>query len=383
MHRLKLICIMLIVILTATGCWDKVEIDKRAFVVVICIDKFQPKEENGKKPIDSSKNRYVVTIEYPNAGVIAGKQDGEPKFTYSSVGKSFYDTLESLSTRLGRKMQFRHIKAIILGEALAKDEKLFREILDAIERSPKIGRKVNLMITPGEAKDLLNTSTKDEPVLGLFIRELMEQNLRTSRMADADLGYILRSLHESRAAITPKIFSSKDEFKIAASAVIKDFKMVGELGETDTRNLMFMFNKVQSSLIDVKIDDILLPIHITALNTKKKVYEKNGIIYTSFSIKGEGDLIQHLFEVRDQPLDDKYIEKIEKEVSKYIKEQIISTYKKIQKDFGADLAQAGEYLRKHEPELWESIRNDWSEIFPKTKVVVNVDLNIRRIGVTQ
>ncbi|QZY55468.1 Ger(x)C family spore germination protein [Crassaminicella profunda] len=388
MHKWKIVCIMMVMILI-TGCWDKVEIDKRAFVAVICIDKFEAKDGDGKnvgetkKAIDEERNRYMITIAYPNTGVIAGKGEGEPKFVYTSVGKNFYDILDNLSTRLGRRMHFRHTKAIVIGEGLAEDEKLFREVLDTIERSPQIGRKVNLIITPGKAKKIIDTNTKDEAVLGLFIRELVEQNLGTARLADADFGYILRSLHESQTAITPRIFSSKDEFKIAGAAVLKDFKMVGYLGEEDTRNLMFMFDKVQSSVIHIEVDDLIMPIHITDSKTKKKVYEKDGSIYTSFHIKAEGDLGQHLFEVRDQPLDDEYIQKLERTASKYLEEQIDTTYKKIQKDFGADLIQAGEYLRKHEPDLWKEVKDDWSQIFPKTKVEAHVDMKIRRIGVTQ
>jgi Ger(x)C family germination protein len=376
-------------IIFITGCWDKVEIDKRAFIAIICIDKFEEEEEKDKnegqtkKPIDQERNRYTVTIAYPNTGVIAGKQQGEPKFVYTSVGKNFHDILDNLSTRLGRKMHFRHTKAIVIGERLAEDEKLFREVVDTIERSPEIGRKVNVMITPGKAKKIIETSTKDENVLGLFIRELVEQNLGTARLADADFGYILRSLHESRVAITPRIFSSKDEFKIAGAAVLKDFKMVGYLGEEDTRNVMFMFDKVDSSVIHINADDLIMPIHITDSKTKKKVYEKDNNIYTSFYIQAEGDLVQHLFEVRNQPLDAQYIQKLEKIAAKSLEEQIKTTYKKIQKDFGTDLIQVGEYLRKHEPDVWKKVKGDWPQIFPKTKVDVHVEMKIRRIGVTQ
>lgn len=385
-----MLCIGIISSLLITGCWDKVEIEKRAFVALIGIDKFDSKD--GKKNKDSdktkesqdiSRNKYVITIAYPNTGVIAGKGEGESKYIYASVGQNIRDILGSLNNRIARVMFFRHTKAIVLGKALASDEKMLREVLDAIERSPEIGRKINLMITPGEAKEILNTSTKDEPVLGLFIRELMEQSKRSARMADADFGYILRSLHESKVAITPRILSSKDQFKIAGSAVLKNFKMVGELGELETRNVMFMFDKIQSTVINVKVDDLIIPIGMTDSKTKMKVFEKDGELYTSFDIEAEGDLEQHMFEVKGQPLDNKYIQKVEKIASKTFEKQIEATYKKIQKDFGADLVQAGEYLRKHEPDTWKKVEKDWDEIFPTTKVKVNVAIKIRRIGVTQ
>ncbi|MBF8982479.1 Ger(x)C family spore germination protein [Lutibacter sp. B2] len=379
MRKLKLLIISVMSIVIITGCWDKVEIDKRAFVALIGIDKF----ENNADQKKDKKNRYTVTIAYPNTGVIAGKGQGEPKFIYTSTGENFSDIINGLNTRLGKTTFFRHTKAIILGEKLAKDEKLFREVLDVIERSPELGRKIHLIIAKGEAKEILDTSTKDETVLGLFIRELMEQTRKTPRIADADLGYILRSLHESHTAITPKIVSSKDEFKIAGAAVLKDFKMIGWLGELETKDLMFMQDKIKSSEMNVVKDDIIIALRITDVSTKMRVYEEEGEIVTHFDVDGEANIQQHLFEVRDQPLDHEYLEKIGNLAAGNIKEEIKTTYKKIQDDYQADLVQAGESLRKHEPDTWDKVKENWDEIFPTTKVKVDVKIKVRRAGVTK
>jgi Ger(x)C family germination protein len=371
-----------------TGCWDKVEIDKRAFVLLVGVDKFEQNEEDGKinKNENSEEippNRYRVTFAYPNTGVFAGKGEGDPKFSYTSVGVNIDDTIENLGTRMDKTLFYRHTKAIILGKDVAKDERLLREMLDVIERSPQVGRKVHLLVAKEKAQDIIRTEAKSEPVLGLYIRELMEQRMRTAKMVDADLGYILRSLHESHAAIIPIISSSKDEFKIVGMGILKGFKMVGELSGVDAKNIMFMFDKVKRSILNVKVDDLIVALDLTEVKTKKRVYEKNGHIYTSFHIETEGNLEQHLFEVKAQPLDNQYIQKIEKVAEKYLEEQIKTTYKKIQKDFGADLIQAGEYLRKYEPDVWKEVKDDWAEIYPKTKVEVHAEIKIRRIGVTQ
>lgn len=379
MYRLKILFIGLTSLLLMTGCWDKVEIDNRAFIGAMAIDKFEPKE--GEK--ESSRNRYAVTLAYTNAELFAGKGEGEYDIVYTATGENIDTAIDSLATRLDKEIYFRHTQAIIIGENVAKDERLFRETLDVIERSPQIGRKVHFMIARGKGKDVLNTSTKDQETMGLFIRRLMEKNQRSSRTADADFGYILRSLHETHSAIIPTIFSSKEDFKIAGCAVLKDFKMVGHLGELDTRNLMFMMDKMKSSLIPLNIEGIDLGLEVKNSKTEMKVFEKKGTLYTRFDIKGEGDLEQHKFEVRNEPLDDKYIDKIEKELDKYIENQIEETYKKIQNEFGTDIVQVSEYLRKYEPDKWEEVKDEWDEIYPKTQVEVHVDMKIRRVGVTQ
>ncbi|KXG76196.1 Ger(x)C family spore germination protein [Thermotalea metallivorans] len=391
MHREKILLLLLIMTIGATGCWDKVEIENRAFVTAVAIDKFEPKkdqearQEEGKAkvPEDSPSNRYIVTYAYPNTGLIAGKGEGEPRFQFTATGKTISDINNGLATRMEGSLFFGHVKLIVLGESLAKDEQLMREVLDAIERSPQIGRKISLMITPGTAEDILAVKAPQEPALGLYIRNIIEQQKRTARIADADLGYILRSLHESKAAVVPRIVASEKEVKIAGAAVLKDYKQIGWLGELETRALMFMMNKAGQANITVEMDKILLPVHIYHASTDIRIEEKDGEIYTIFDISMEGELQQHLFEVKGQTYDDKYLKKLEKTVSKELEQQIQDVYKKIQKEYETDLLQLNERLRKNKPDLWEKVKKQWDEIYPRTKMAVHVATEIRRIGVSR
>lgn len=386
---------VLISVLLVTGCWDKIEIDKRAFVIGMGIDKFEaPKKEEKKgeqekgkpqKPSDSPRNRYTITYVFPNTGTLAGKAEGgEPSFLYAATGSDFFNIERAIRIRMASSLTFGHTKVVVIGDDLAKDEKLMREVLDVIERTPQIGRKLNFLITPGRAQDILKSSPTGEPQVGMFIRELIDKSKKlTGRMADADMGYILRSLHESKVAIVPRVLSSEDGVIVAGSAVLKDYKRIGWLGEIETKALMFMMDKLNSAEVTVLVDGILIPCEITNTKTKMRVFEEDGTIYTRFEIEGESDVNQHLFGVINQPLNNLYLQRVEKEVNKSIKEFITATYKKIQKDFEADLVQAGEYLRKHEPDLWKKVKDDWEKIYPNTEVQVSVDIKIRRIGVTQ
>lgn len=390
MHRKerKIFLWIVIGVLILTGCWDKVEIEDRAFMALIGIDKFEA-ASGGKQPVVSSEgdgfsqiNRYTISYAYPNTGLLAQKVEGEPKFIYVSTGEDLFSARESLNTRLGKEVFLRHLKAIVLGEELVRDKELFREVLDRIDRSPEIGRKLNLMITPGLAKEVLDTSTKDEGVLGLFIRDLMQRARRRARIPDADFGYILSSLHESNVAVIPRIISSKNELKAAGAGVIRDFQLVGWLGELETNVLMLMMDRVSLSTVDVEMDNLILPLHITRAKTKMKAFEKDGEIVVRLEIKMQADLKRHLFQRFGETDSNAYYKRLQEEASRMLEHQIISLYKKIQKEFGADLLQVGEYLRKHEPDLWEKVKGNWDEVYRTTKVEADVDFKIMRLGIT-
>ena len=381
----KLIPILIGLILFTTGCWDKVEIDKRIFIVSMGIDKFEEKQPDSRETemFPVLPNRYKITLAYPNPALIAGEGAGEPKYQIASTGVNINDIQKNLSTRLEGEINFDHTKLIVLGEEMAKDEELMREVLDFIERSPEIGRRIHLMITPDKAEDVLSTEVPQQPILGLFVRDLMNKPDRMARSADADMGFILRNLHESSATIVPRIISTETDVVVAGAAVLKNFKMVGWLGELETLYLMFMLDRVDTAVGNVIVDERIIPITLSDSKTKMNVYEKGGKIHVSFDVKAEGSIRQHGFQVVGQTFDTKYIEQVEKAVEERLEENITKTYIQIQEDFGADLIQAGEYLRKREPDLWESLEDRWEDHFKKSQVEVNVDVKIRRVGVVR
>ncbi|MGI5850423.1 MAG: Ger(x)C family spore germination protein [Christensenellales bacterium] len=381
MRRLWLLVCMCIFL---TGCWDKIEIDNRIYVLAMGLDKINEDMPLEKKIFDLEPNRIKGTFNYPNIGTIAGEGVGESKFTKIATGIDFTDIVKIFTTRLSGVLTFDHTKLIVLGEELAKDEMLFKEILDTIERSPEIGRGINLMVTKGEAEEILSTElSAAEHFLGLFIRDLIDKQTRMARTADADMGYILRTFHESNATVIPRISASEDELIVAGAGVFKNFRLVGWLGETETKMLMFMLNRIDTATFSLKIDEKFISVLSPYSRTKMKVFERDGKIVVSFDIKVEGSLVQHQFGERGETYEIDYLNRVNKEIEKQLKEGIITTYKKIQSEYNADLVQAGEYLRKHEPDLWEKIEEDWDNIFPQTQVEVKVNMEIRRIGATR
>ncbi|MFZ5968822.1 MAG: Ger(x)C family spore germination protein [Bacillota bacterium] len=391
MGRSKILLLMMIGLITLTGCWDKVEIDARAFIVGIGVDKFNEEEVKQKKdteketeaPKEAPESRYSITYVSPNTGLIAGKGEGDPNYKFVTVAQNFYEAESEVKTRLGADPFMGHTKVIVIGNEVAENEYMMREVLDTIERNPLIGRKVNFLMTPGTAKDVLFAEPQIDPKAALYIRSIIEKISNPGRMPDADLGYILRSLHESRAAIVPRVLASKDGIKIAGAAVLKDYKSVGWLGERETRAVMFMQDKLKFGVTTVKVEDLLIPCTFDNSKTKMKVVEKDGVITTTFTVEAEGVIQQHFFERRGQTLSDEYMKKVGRAVSEKIRTEIEDTYKLIQKKYGADVTQVGEYLRKHEPDLWEKIKGNWDEIFPTTKVEAVVDYKIRRVGVVK
>lgn len=386
-HKKILFSLTIILVLLLCGCWDRVEIDERAFITAIGFDKYEGKNEDKGEGLEKETeeepiNRYVRTVSYPNVAIIAGKGEGKASFVYSTTCISWADGRQQIALKNNKNYYTNHLKTMIFGEKLAKDDRLFRELFDTFQRSSFLNRKLHLFITPDKAQDILMTETNKNMDIGLFIEELMAKEIKPTRIAKSDLGTIVIDLYESDAALVPRIVKTKDGIKVSGSGVLKDEKMVGMLGELETRDALVLKGETKAADYTIKVDDVFVIISQSDLKSKMKAYEdKDGKINVHFKISAEGDLTQHLFKTPDVPFDSKYLNKVNKKANELISKELENLFKKVQKDFEADIFKVGENLRKFEPDTWEKVKNNWDEIYPKAKVKVDFEMNIRRVGI--
>lgn len=381
------ILLLILPVLILSGCWDKVEIDERNFVTAIGFDKYEGTDKEKEKKLEKeyegqSIDRYVRTISYPNTEVIAGEGEGDPSFTYSTTCISFADGIQQIALRDNKNYYTSHVKVIMCSEGLMKDERLFREIFDGMQRSVAFNRKLYFFVTPGKAQEILTADTNKNMDVGLYIEELMDKEFKSPRRAQSNLGTIVQDLYESKAALTPRIVKSDGQIKVSGSGVLKGNKMVGMLGELETRDALILKGETKSADFTIKADNIYMVISQTGLKSKMKAYEdKDGNINVLFKVTSEGDLLQHYFRTPNEPFNNKYLEKVNKKANELISKELENLFKKVQKDFKADIFQVGENLRKFQPDTWDKVKDNWDEIYPKAKVKVDFDMRIRRVGI--
>ncbi|HQQ45710.1 MAG TPA: hypothetical protein PLT24_12615, partial [Bacillota bacterium] len=118
---------ILLCVLLLTGCWDKIEIEDRLFVLSIGVDSVELAEKK------ASKDKYTLSFVSPVVDQI--KEGPGPAFrTYKTVDNSIIMSLSQLLERFSKKQFFGHTRNIFFGEDVLKDEKLLKEILDGISR---------------------------------------------------------------------------------------------------------------------------------------------------------------------------------------------------------------------------------------------------------
>ncbi|MDI9476014.1 MAG: Ger(x)C family spore germination protein [Natronincolaceae bacterium] len=372
MHK-KMI-IFLSIALLLTGCWDKVEIDERAHISALGIDRYTPGPDD-----EETVGRHIFTFAFPEL-----KKEGAKDVVISSVGDNLYSVSRIMASRSNKEFFLGHLRTVVVGVDIAKNPADFRHILDGIENNEFLSRRVVLALTEGSAAEIIKVVPAMENKLGEFIAEIFRRSDRIPRIVGGSAGDILRDLHESGNTIIPKIVPGKADVKVAGGGIINNFKFKGWLGEVETAHLLVLKGETKCLCgMSVKHKGFDIPVALRPKKPRISLIEDKDNIKILIEVEMEGDVRQTYFETDEDTLKSSFVSEIEQEMVEATKQRAMDTINKIQKEFETDVLGINKYLRQSHYKLWKEVERDWQDIFPNIDIDVNIDIKIRRIGLVR
>lgn len=138
---------MLFAVLFLAGCGERLELEQQAFVVAIGLDK-------GEK-----RNLIDVTFQISNPQVntsqAAEAQTEPPSDIVTITAPDLLSAKELAQSSLSRKITFSHLKTIIIGEELARDD-LFKHVIGSAIIDPEMRREAMMIISKEPAQDFIH-----------------------------------------------------------------------------------------------------------------------------------------------------------------------------------------------------------------------------------
>ncbi len=392
MHRRAGCTVILICLLTLlTGCWDRVEIQERGFVVGVAIDVSENEaEEEGtgeKEERAKGKERYVVTYQFVAPEGLQGDGGGnaESFFNLTTEGASMMETARLLATRTSRTPYFGHIKTLIISEDVAKRGRL-ADVVDFFLRDHEMRRGTKVMIAKGKAKDVFDFKPPIEKMPVMFIRSVAENIHRTGRIyPPVRIGDLHELLLRQTSYALPRITGKKEEVKVAGSAVIQGNtnRMVGWLGEEETIGLNCMRGEIEGGLEKVEVEDNLVMYEFRGKNTsiEADVSDIENIKFT-ITMESEGFIPESLKTV--DWMSEKVVREVEKRIGKETVRIASKALNKLHKEFKVDAIGLGRHLYTHHPKVWDKIQHDWDigkNYFAKSTIELKAKAIVRNSGV--
>ncbi|MEA1023885.1 Ger(x)C family spore germination protein [Bacillus subtilis] len=365
-----LICILL------TGCWDRTEINDIAFVVSSAIDK--------------KKDQYRVAMQIPLVGQLGGQTGGgggtagsKTWYVDSASGTTIREANNKLQTSLSRTINTSHRRTVIIGENMARDG--VAPVFDILTRNPQNRLTALILVSRGEARDILNTDVQLEQFPAEMIRELAI--IATSR--PVFLSRFMSDLVEIGSdPYAPVISASKTKpggqgksnLKIDGLAIFKKDRLMDIFKDEHMTAALMLLNQARQPefIVDLPNQMGQTSIQLQKSNASFHAAEKNGKLSMTIEIRAKGIIMENQSTYETRENDQYYI--IQKALNRTIKKDVTSTVHRLQK-LKADPAGFQDRTIRSTATTKNLLKKEWEEVYKDMEVHVVPIVTIEQGGV--
>lgn len=384
-----------------SGCWDREEVDRKAYVIAIGMDKAD--EEN------------LIQITYLIANPEFGSQQqsgGIPEPPQEIISFNTNDLISARSTGnavIAKEISYDLLTTMIISEKFAKDKDFIRWMYDAT-KGMEIRRDVNLIVTREQARKFI---TKNKPKLETrphkYFDLILQRGFETGMIPNADLMRFFR-ITEADSDLFLAIYGStentarkeeEDEDRILAgqfdfkgetnvtsfsgSAVFKEGKMIGKLTGEDTRFAIILNDTLNATFVFTTFPDPFDEKYRVAARVIKD--HKNKVI---MDLKKETPKIDVTIPLDLEILTDHSMvnyakhqdkrEKLKKSITKRLEKKLDLLVKKTQEDFKAEPFGWSLTARKQFQTIPEYEAFDWMKTYPDMEIDIHVEIKFTQFG---
>ena len=408
--------LIMAILFTSSGCWDRRELEEQAFVIMMGIDA-------GKQ---NNTIKLTVMIAIPSKlggggggspGGGGGKQEESVSIITTEV-PSITGGLNTMNTYVSRTINLQHMKMMVIGEKVAKQSTVTESALGAINRLREVRRTLNIIVGKPTAEDFIKSL---QPKLGSspskYLEDLLIMSEQTGALPKSNYQSFLNNLESYGAetfALLGSVRKKKDEKRLeentriegaaktdipgvdniprqggididlAGTAVFKGAKLAGELTGDETRIFNMLrgdFRRAFMTFRDPIERDKIFVIDLRQGSPPRiNIKIKDGQPIIDIKLSLEGDLTAYQSKT-NYGEDNEKRKLMEIMVAGNINERATKLIKKSQEEFDTDIFGLGTNNAKHLFLTWQDwIDYHWLEKFKDAQVNVIVKFSIRRIG---
>ncbi|WP_175990419.1 Ger(x)C family spore germination protein [Bacillus sp. Marseille-Q1617] len=303
--------------------------------------------------------------------------------TLSAEATSTREVLETLARMSQQPLVRGGLDAVVIGEGLA--QKGVIDIADSLQRDPSIGARVFMMVSRGDAKDILQGQYGIRGN-GMYISNLLRQNIKRRELPETNLHMFLFDYYQlGQTPYLPIIRKISDStLKVDGIALFQKDKMVDTIPAEDMFFFKILVDKISEGSHVVRLDDEKkrdgqkVEASITSLKAKHKIkvtYKKKPVKVT-IKIKIKGIIKEYTGE----RLTPKKITEIEKNMEEDIEDKAMEMLTKFQK-IGVDPIGIGQ-IQKHGVRGFD-IKEWEGTLYPNAQFNVEPDVKIVEGGTVE
>lgn len=328
----SVLILLAIPLMTFTGCYDRVEIEDRAFVVAMGLEKAEDSDE-----------RYTLTISTTSA---ENAEEGEnEKQIKTASAQTLTEAMHKLDTEANQRFYYGQAKLLVLSESLLSEASLVKKALAALVQNPEIDRQIQIIATPDNIKEAIQTETYNKANAINFSLNLEDLNTKLQR---------------NGCALIPAYPHG--------AVALKHFEKALNLDPEALRGFLWCFpQKNKNAVITITHDGEPIPFSL----------EKHTVEITFAHACPTPKITIHvLAEGRMNESFSLPPETVKLLIANKITGEIRATAEKLQAK-NLDVYHWQEHLQKKQYKLYRQFGHPWVETFPKLQIVPIVSVNIK------
>ncbi|MFJ8236118.1 Ger(x)C family spore germination protein [Ureibacillus sp. NPDC094379] len=380
MNKFTVMFVLIISLSLLSGCWDNVEIEERAFVYGLAIDR--PEESTSNSEIELTE-QLIVPEQFVSTG--SGGGSGPAFRNLTTKGQTVFDVNREMFKQASRTTDPTHLELVLFSEEIAKEPKRFEHLLDVFLREKDMRRGINIAITSGKASDFLTVVPEHEKVPAQYISKLLEQKKNLQILNVVRIGDIQRKLLDNESFALPllKVISpTVINYEGVAIYNAQKNQIVGILKGDESKGLSFMSGKKHTGTINIKVNHEKATVELTKIKYRISLESDNpSNLHFTIKVEVRGTIAEQLG--TENVLETDVLEQFNLALEKEIEKLANGTLTILQNDLQTDAVGFGSYLNQHHSKLWKSIKDDWDSgknYFSQSQIVVIGNAVINRPG---
>ncbi|THF76405.1 Ger(x)C family spore germination protein [Cohnella fermenti] len=386
--RAALLCLCLT--LPLSGCWSSKEIENLAVYAGLALDTGQPApvekdlEAQGAEYV--KQNKVMATVQIIPIKAMGSKDKDQkaaqhPYLNVSGSGDSILEIFRQFSIRLDRPIIGHHLKVIVISSELLKRQTM-DQLMDFLLRDNDIRPSTMVFLSHGQAREALESSQPND-VPAFHIRDMRLNQGRTSKVLEpVTLSRIDALSHADKSFVLQNIVTGGGELAFSGAGIIKGASghWIGTLGQEDTECLAWLAKSGKSGVIKAYDEDNEpLTYEIKSVRSKVRSAVDGDRISFRVSLSFEGRIIE-TWSKRRMPTSDTHAEKLAAIIEERVSAMMQTLLHKLQSDYKTDVAGFGQKLSIQHPSAWKKAKDDWDDVFSRSKIDLDCDVTITDFG---
>lgn len=385
----KIIIILFLLPFIFTGCWDKVEIDRKIFVSTIGIDAGEDIEKvkelkdikEGDPFQERSIKKYSITYAFPDISKLISQSPSGSEIEFINTDAySMENGINSVALRSSRTFYFGQTKLLLISDTILTNKEVFREIIDFLERQHIMNRMMYVLVCKGKVEDFIKFKPVTEKNVEEYLSGLMINSKSNATILPVTLNELIILLRQNGNAILPEITIDKvkNQLYLSGVSVIKDYEIIGSLNPVEVTDAELIRGQQQVGSKVLYLNGYPVDFEIYGVKRRIKVQEINQKIIVNIKIGIEGEIKDYY--VGGQIVDEDLIKRTEEGFNKSLSTECKKVAKITQSEFGVDVFKIRDYIEKFHPNIYKKVKDNWEEAYRNMDINIAVDTTIRRIG---